>query len=158
MPVICHELLISAPIEKIHDALTNIQGLSAWWTAAEFIENNIRFHFGGKYFKEMEISANDDRHVQWHCVAGANEWIGTTLSFTFDSQTKEELLAHHPEIAGQTEQQTGETITFLRFTHDNWRDHTPMFAECNYTWAIFLRSLKLYCETGFGKPYLNQHK
>jgi hypothetical protein len=62
-----------------------------------------------------------------------------------------------PEISGQIEQQINEESTLLIFHHDDWKDYTPMFAECNYTWGQFLRSLKLLCETGKGTPFPNQH-
>lgn len=45
-----------------------------------------------------------------------------------------------------------EQVTWLVFHHDDWKDYTPMFAECSYTWGQFLRSLNLFCETGKGRP------
>ena len=38
------------------------------------------------------------------------------------------------------------------------QEYTNMYAECNYTWGQFLRSLKLLCETGKGRPYPYQHR
>jgi hypothetical protein len=75
--------------------------------------------------------------VKWRCQKGHEEWIDTTISF--------ELQPH----------QKGTT---LFFHHDGWKDHTPVFAVCSYDWAIFLRSLKVLCETGNGYPYPNHNK
>jgi hypothetical protein len=96
--------------------------------------------------------------VKWVCMKGADEWIGTTLSFELLSGTKEKLLNNHAEISDQVQQDTSShTGTLLIFHHDDWKDYTPMFAECNYTWGRFLRSLKVWCETGKGTPWPNQH-
>jgi hypothetical protein len=97
--------------------------------------------------------------IQWHCIHGADEWVGTTISFKLYPGSKTFLLTEHPEAAGQAEQlQSDNGGTLLVFEHDNWKDYTPMYAECNYTWGQFLRSLKLYCETGKGRPWPHQHR
>lgn len=97
--------------------------------------------------------------VKWICIAGAEEWIGTTISFELRQGDKETLLNLHPELKDQIQQQGyfGQG-TLLIFHHDDWKEYTPMFAECNYTWAQFLRGLKLLCETGKGHPWPNQHR
>lgn len=155
-----HELLISAPLDKIVTAITTQHGLSSWWTKTEMLPEHgaIRFHFGERYFKEMKIVQSGFPQIEWQCIAGADEWIGTTLSFQIESEEKDLMLATHPEVAGQMVQQNTNSPALLLFQHENWRAQTPMFAECNYTWAMFLRSLKSYCETGIGKPFPNQHK
>lgn len=163
MPNIHHELLIGAPAEKIYSALTTREGLSAWWTpgtnATPELDSIARFPFGPDYFKEMKIiELKPFTRLTWNCIAGTGEWIGTTLSFQLHSGDKRTTLVSHPEIAGQVEQQQRfDKGTVLIFHHDNWKEYTPMFAECNYTWGQFLRSLKLLCETGKGRPWPNQH-
>jgi uncharacterized protein YndB with AHSA1/START domain len=142
MPNIRHELLIGAPAEKIYNAITNQEGLSAWWTpdtkAKSECNSVARFAFGPEYFKEMKIAElQPSGLVKWICITGDDEWLGTTISF---------------------ELQTGDKETLLIFHHDDWKEYTPMFAECNYTWGQFLRSLKLLCETGKGRPWPNQHR
>lgn len=72
--------------------------------------------------------------------------------------TDELLKTYGLEVRDQIQQQKkGEKVTLLIFHHDDWREYTPMFAECSYTWAQFLKSLKLFCETGKGRPWPNQH-
>jgi uncharacterized protein YndB with AHSA1/START domain len=162
MPHIHHALLIEAPVETIYDALTTQEGLAGWWTpdatAKPEINTVARFPFGPDYFKEMKVTALiPSRQVTWTCIAGAEEWVGTTLSFELQAGDKAALLRSHPEVAGQLEQLRGDQATLLIFHHDDWKAYTPMFAECNYTWGQFLRSLKLFCETGKGRPWPNQH-
>jgi hypothetical protein len=61
-------------------------------------------------------------------------------------------------MSGQLQQQRDiNKGTLLIFHHDDWKAYTPMFAECSYTWGQFLRSLKLLCETGKGRPWPKQH-
>jgi uncharacterized protein YndB with AHSA1/START domain len=162
MPHIRHSLLIEASAEKIYKAITSQEGLSAWWTpnstAKEEVNSIARFPFGNNYYKEMKITAlNPSKLIKWNCIKGDAEWVGTNISFTLIASNKKNLLESNPEILGQIEQQNNDEGTMLIFHHDDWKYYTPMFAECNYTWGQFLRSLKLLCETGKGKPWPNQH-
>lgn len=163
MPDIRHELLIGAPADKVYTAITSQQGLSAWWTPDAIVkpmrDSIARFPFGQEYFKEMKITElKAPEWVKWICLAGADEWIDTTISFDLRSGDKESLLNSHPEVGGQMQQQRNDIVTLLIFGHNDWKAYTPMFAECNYTWGQFLRSLKLFCETGKGRPWPYQHR
>jgi uncharacterized protein YndB with AHSA1/START domain len=163
MPNIRHEVLIGASAEKIYGALTTQDGLSGWWTpgakAKPERDSVARFAFGPDYSKEMEITELESgKQVKWTCVKGAEEWIGTTIAFELQPGDRKTLLASHPELKDQIQQQTSGDGTLLILRHDGWKEHSPMFGECNYTWAQFLRSLKLLCETGKGRPWPNQHR
>ncbi|KIC93611.1 SRPBCC family protein [Flavihumibacter solisilvae] len=163
MPDIRHEVLIAATAESVFDAIARQEGLAAWWTPHTIAKPEpgsvSRFTFGSGYFKEMEvIELKSGELVKWLCVAGASEWIGTTISFKLQAGSRESLLNSNPEAQDQIQQaiETG-NVTLLSLQHEGWKEYTPMFAECNYTWAQFLRSLKLFCETGKGRPWPNQH-
>lgn len=164
MPNIHHEVLIAAPAENVYHALTTQEGLSGWWTpqttAVPEVGTVARFAFGSNYFKEMKIvDLRPFERVGWRCVAGAEEWIGTTLSFQLQSGDEKHLLGVHPEAAGQIQQKVNDGLsTILTLRHDSWAGYSPMFAECSYTWAQFLRSLKWFCETGTGRPWPHQHQ
>jgi len=163
MPNVLHELLIGAPAEKIYSVITTEEGLSAWWTPGSTAKTEVgsvaHIPFGTEYFKEMKIiELKPSELVKWNCIAGVDEWIGTSLSFKLESVDNRTLLNSHPEIGGQLQQQRDfDKGTVLIFHHDDWKAYTPMFAECSYTWGQFLRSLKLLCETGKGRPWPNQH-
>jgi uncharacterized protein YndB with AHSA1/START domain len=163
MPNIRHEVLIAAGAEEVYNAVTSQKGLSAWWTpdvkANPDLNSIARFGFGTVYFKEMRITGLQPfKKVEWLCITGADEWVGTAISFELQSGDKDVLLKDRPELTGQIEQQEKREGTLVIFHHDNWKEYTPMFSECNYTWAIFLRSLKLLCETGKGRPWPDQHR
>ena len=163
MPNIHHALLIGSPAEKVYGAISSQEGLSAWWTpdtsAKAELNSVARFPFGADYFKEMKIvELKPFELVKWNCIEGADEWIGTTISFKLLPRDKETFLNSHPEMKGQIEQQMNDKGTLLIFHHDDWKEYTLMFAECSYTWGQFLRSLKLLCESGKGRPWPNQHR
>ena len=163
MPNIHQSLLIGAPADAVYRALTTQEGLAGWWTpeakAVPEVNSIARFPFGPSYFKEMKVVAlTPSKLVKWECLKGADEWIGTTLSFALEPGDKKALSGAHPEQQGQLQQAKAEQQTLLIFEHDGWKAYSPMFAECSYTWGQFLRSLKLLCETGKGRPWPNQHR
>lgn len=162
MPNICQEVLIGASAGEVYNALTTQRGLQGWWTPdakAEAKRDSIaRFPFGPNYFKEMKITELEpDKKVRWTCVHGVDEWIGTVLSFELHAGDKRWLLSSRYELGGQIQQSKHESGTLVVFSHNDWKAYTPMFAECSYTWGQFLRSLKLLCETGKGRPFPYQH-
>jgi uncharacterized protein YndB with AHSA1/START domain len=164
VPNIRHELLIEASAEDIFKAITTQEGLSGWWTPGVTAKPErgaiARLPFGAKYHKEMRIEElTPPKLVRWTCLAGEDEWIDTRLSFEIEGGGAEALNRSHYEIAGQVAQvKDPAKATLVVFRHQGWREESPMFGECNYTWGQFLRSLKLYCETGKGNPFPNQHR
>lgn len=157
-------IFIGAPLVKVFDSITTQQGLSGWWTpnvtAAPVQGSVARFGFGPTYVKEMLIdSIVPPKMLRWHCVAGAEEWVGTVLTFQLAAGNKSDLMHIHPEARGQIVQAEGTSSgTVLQFAHTDWRYASLMFAECSYTWGRFLRSLKLLCETGRGLPSPHEHR
>jgi len=139
---ICHHLLIEAPVEKVYGALTTQEGLAGWWTPETTAKPEVgsisRFAFGPDYFKEMKVGElKPYSKVKWLCVKAFEEWIGTTITFELEPHQKGSTLYVH---------------------HDGWKAYTREFAACTYDWAMFLRSLKLLCETGKGLPYPDQYR
>jgi len=162
MANIHHQLVIGATAEKVYNAITTQEGLAGWWTpeatAKPAIDSVARFPFGPDYAKEMKIvELKPSALVKWNCIKGVDEWVGTNLSFQLHPGDKNTLSRSFPEVGGQIAQSKFETGTLLLFHHDDWKAYTTMYGECNYTWGQFMRSLKLYCETGKGRPWPNQH-
>jgi uncharacterized protein YndB with AHSA1/START domain len=116
MPAIHHALLIGAPVENVYTALCSQEGLSAWWTpgtkATAEMNTVARFPFGADYFKEMKvIELKPNELVKWNCISGADEWIGTTISFKLLFGDNGTFLKSHPEMNGQIEQQENDKAT-----------------------------------------------
>jgi uncharacterized protein YndB with AHSA1/START domain len=137
MADILHMLLIDAPVERVYRAITEQEGLAAWWTSqavAEPVEGSIaKFAFGDRYHTSMRVEGLDPlREVRWECIAGDEEWVGTKIVFRLEKKGDQ---------------------TLLRFRHTGWREMTEFYASCNYNWGFYMRSLKVYCETGKGEPF-----
>ncbi len=138
MPDIRHRVVMSAPLDQVYSAIATKEGLSDWWTrdgvrgqSAE--GSTIEFYFGQpEPAAVMEVTRLDtDGQVSWSCVGGADEWIGTRLSFALTPKDDE---------------------TVVLFTHADWRDPSDFMAHCSARWAYFLLSLKSLVETGKGTP------
>jgi uncharacterized protein YndB with AHSA1/START domain len=140
MTAIKHLLVIKSSPEKIYSAITTNEGTAKWWTEQSEIGNKVGdiniFDFGDRYHNEMIIiNLIPNKKVEWECLVGDKEWIGTKLIFEIEEKDKNSV---------------------LKFTHVNWREETDFFASCNYHWGYYMRSLKQFCETGKGNPFQNE--
>lgn len=138
-----HDILHTLPIQgkprKIYDALTTQDGLRAWFTRFTMAEPTIgnvnRFGFAGQVQFEMRVDElTPGEYVEWTCLTGHPEWENTRLTFR---------LQPHPD---------NKKITLLHFAHQGWKTTEGYYANCNYDWAQYLRSLKLHIEQGKGTP------
>ena len=139
MPDIRHRVVMSAPLEQVYDAVATVQGVSDWWTRdgvrGESAEGSkLEFYFGSPDpAAVMEVTRLDPAgYVAWQCVDGADEWVGTTL--TFDLKVVDE-------------------DTAVLFTHAGWEEPSEFMAHCSARWAYFLLSCKQLVETGTGTPF-----
>ncbi len=142
MADIRHKVAIQAKPNIVYKAIASEVGLRGWWTpdatAKKEVGSTLRFGFGPTYFKEMKVlSLMPNEKVEWKCISGTDEWIGTIIRFDISKE---------------------EDRSVLYFAHKNWDQQTEMFSQCSYDWAMFLRSLKQYCERGKGLPFPNQHQ
>src|ERR1700722_13741713 len=106
MPNIRERLLIGATPKHVYAALTTEEGLASWWThntKASPEQNTIaKFGFKPPYVKEMKIAELEpEKRVVWKCQKGADEWVGTTLTFELESGEKHSFLKAHPEKSDQ---------------------------------------------------------
>lgn len=132
-----HIQYVNVPVSTVYAALTTEKGLAEVWTRELSFEARLgavnTFSFGDEAPTLMEISElSPDRKMVWRCVASDPEWGGTHVSF---------------ELA----ESGGKTAVVLR--HTDWREVTEFYRFCNYNWAIFLFSLKRYCEEGVGMTF-----
>ena len=139
MPDIRHRVVISAPLQRVYEAVATTKGLSAWWTRdgvrGESGEGSkLQFFFGQpEPAAVMEVTRLDpEGHVGWNCIEGADEWVGTTLAFDLADKENE---------------------TVVLFAHAGWRSPSEFMAHCSARWAYFLLSLKSLLETGRGTPF-----
>ncbi|GHJ43594.1 activator of HSP90 ATPase [Catellatospora sp. TT07R-123] len=121
--------------DDVYQALTTIDGLSAWWTRDTTGDTEtggviaFRFPPGGFDMKVVELVPG--KRVKWEVVDGPAEWIGTHVSFDL--------------------RQDGD-YTIVLFEHRGWADQVEFMYHCSTKWATYLLSLKQLLETGQGAP------
>lgn len=147
MADIAHKIGFKAPINKVYNALTTLDGLAGWWTentkGEAQVNGNIVFTFtnpqgdviGAMNFKVIGLEPN--KKVHWKCMDGPGDWINTEVTFDLSEQD-------------------GQTI--LLFGHRKWAEQTESMAHCSMKWAVFLLSLKDFVLKGKGQPAPNDLK
>jgi len=131
-----HTIGIRVGTDAVFEAITSQKGLRGWWTrqaiAAPELGGLNEFPFAsGDYNAMLVMAFEPGRRVEWECVKGSPEWVGTNVVF---------------------EMEPSDDGTVLTFTHADWRSDTPFFRMCRKAWEWYLASLKQYCETGMGTP------
>jgi uncharacterized protein YndB with AHSA1/START domain len=138
-----HRVGIAAPAERVYEALATREGLSGWWTrdvrGESEVGKQLAFYFGGtEPAAVMEVTALvPGRRVAWRCVAGPEEWVGTT--FTFDLQDSADEIA-------------------IAFTNAGWREPIEFMHHCSTKWAYFLLTLRASLQGGKAAPYPDDEK
>lgn len=137
MAEIRHLLHINAPVDKVYEALTTIDGLSNWWTKQTSgrteVGGIIQFGFGGGLSTDMKVTGmKKNESVDWECVAGFPDWVGTKIRFTLG---------------------TGDGKTKVLFEHYDWRESNEFFAGCSFSWGRYMESLRQLCQTGKGESF-----
>ena len=138
MKAIHHVLTVAASPEQIYGALSTLEGLTGWWTTRVSgdaqVGGVIHFTFDGEFDPEMKVTALEPgSRLTWESVGGPMNWDGSTFEFTLE-QT----------LAG----------TLVRFWQRYGRPLADdAFGIYNYNWGYYLESLRLFCETGRGKPF-----
>ncbi len=142
MPDILHKVGIkSSSPGAVYQALTTLDGLSAWWTTDTQGESTVggvlQFRFGDGGFDMKVLELDPGKRVLWQVIDGPEEWIGTRISF---------------DLA-----QRGDWTTVL-FKHAGWKEPVEFMHHCSTKWGVFLLSLKALLETGKGSPWPNEIK
>jgi uncharacterized protein YndB with AHSA1/START domain len=133
MREIIHSVEVAADAEVLDEAITTREGLSQWWTKkVEKDGDRIRFTFEKGFNPVMRV----EQHEPGKVVAWSTEsepWTESSIRF---------------ELA-EREGKTG-----VLFRHQ-YAHELPdeMFGVFNFNWAYYLESLRLFCETGSGKPF-----
>jgi|SRR5579859_1682845 len=138
MPDILLELTIAATPDKVFQALTEPQGLEAWWTTHIAAEPKVGsavqvFFRGGQPVIKMQIGTLEPgRKVVWDILERVAGWGGS--QFAWDLSLVE----------------TGTKVLFAY--RDILASAATNLPSLAYAWAVNLTSLKDYLEKGKGNP------
>jgi uncharacterized protein YndB with AHSA1/START domain len=136
MPDILHRVGMRTSAAKVYQALATTEGLSRWWitdTTGETHEGGIvKLRPDGDAYDMKVVASRPDDVVEWKCVSGPPEWIGTHVTFRLKTKGDE---------------------TYVLFTHAGWREPVEFMHHCSTKWALFLMSLKSWLERAEGRPH-----
>lgn len=130
MPDILHRVGIAAEPDRVHSALTTIDGIRGWWSSIASGGAGVggAFQFRENRLDVVEAAPN---LVRWHYSGPAEDWVGTEIRFRLVWRD------------GQT---------YVMFEHQGWREANEFMYHCSTKWATFLLSLKDLVEKGEGRP------
>ena len=141
---------LNAHPDKVFNALTS--KIPLWWT--EMFEGSsnqkdgiFTVRFGESIYKTMQVQEFvPNAKVVWYVkdsliaipeLKNQTQWIGTTIIWEMSSK---------------------DTTTQLELTHLGLTPEIECYDICTNGWQQFTASLKLYVETGEGKPFKEEKK
>jgi uncharacterized protein YndB with AHSA1/START domain len=127
-----HAVNVAADHAKVRDALTSVEGLKGW-TMAEVeggggVGSKWTLKYPGGPTFTWEVTAQNDDKIEWRCVAGPGDSVGTTASFELGK--------------------TPHGRVHLAFSHAGWPHQEGNFDKCNSLWGMMLHRLRTYVEKG----------
>ena len=128
-----HLLHINAPLNKVYEAIKDVENIKHWYTTdiVDNLDNTKTFKWG-----EMFLIAK--------CNEIQNEKI--TWEFLESSMPIESLFMTY-------ELSENEGKTRVRFTYGNFSEKSDFYANQNFSSAKYLESLRQYCQTGNGEAF-----
>lgn len=132
MPHILHQFPISAPPDAVFEAISSATGLNAWWakeTLANPVEGGIyQLNFGPQYNWQATATRYRPNHeFELTLTEAMPDWLGTRVRFLLYEK---------------------EGLTEVQFSHKGWPEESDHFRISSFCWAMYLRLLKRYIETG----------
>ena len=132
-----HLMHISAPVEEVFSALSDIKKLSQWYTTnvkGKFEKDEIItfefVNFAVFKFKVVVLIPNKSVHIE--CVE--SEWgnIGHVMKYDLE--------------------ENGEK-TRVRYSYNGFSEMDDAYANMNYSSGKYLESLRQFCQTGLGEAF-----
>lgn len=132
MPSILHDFVVHAPPERVYAAFATPAGLDAWWTlrssGAPDVGTTYELFFGDAYdWRGRVVRAEPARGIEWEITTADADWLGTRVGA--------ELTADGAS-------------TRVRFWHSGWTEASEHYRISSFCWAMYLRLLKRWVETG----------
>ncbi|MGC4103930.1 SRPBCC family protein [Ferruginibacter sp.] len=137
MADILHSFVIKAPLKNVFKNISTAKGLNQWWTldAKGKPELNEMFtlNFGPGYVWEAVVSkCIANKALEFQLTDADDDWIDTKVGFVLDDKK------------GSTQ---------VHFYHKGWPANNEHYRISSYCWAMYLRILKRYVESGEEVPY-----
>jgi uncharacterized protein YndB with AHSA1/START domain len=132
MPHIRHDFFIRSTPDKVFRAITTASEVDKWWSlecsGTPAMGGEYHLFFGEDWDWRARVSRYEpDSTFEWEMTVSMDDWIGTKVGFELS-----------PTDGG----------TKIRFYHSGWTEESEHFRISSYCWAMLLRLLKVYVETG----------
>jgi len=133
---IVHSIDIKTTPERLYEALSTRKGIAGWWTPDVKAEPTVgslnELSFMGTTLKFRVDRLEPARHVAWSSVDVPPQWENTQVLFDIT-----------PE----------DDMVNLKFKHAGFASLDGDFGITSYSWAQYVRSIKLLLEDGEGEPF-----
>ncbi|MGA2132671.1 MAG: SRPBCC domain-containing protein [Bryobacteraceae bacterium] len=132
MPDIFHDFPIRASAKQVFQGISTPAGLDTWWTERSSGEpvlgSEYDLWFGPQYnWRAIVTGCAPDTDFELRFTSADADWVGTRVGFTLVEN---------------------QGVTGVRFHHTGWPRETENYRGSCYCWAMYLRLLKRYVETG----------
>ncbi|HET6891670.1 MAG TPA: SRPBCC domain-containing protein [Pyrinomonadaceae bacterium] len=140
MPDIVHNFPIKAPADQVFQAISTPTGLDTWWTnrASGEPKEGAKYElwFGPDYDWRAVVSRFvPQTEFELELTDAHQDWLGTRVGFLLEENNG---------------------TTHVRFHHTGWPEANDHYQGSCYCWAMYLRLLRRYVETGEVVPYENR--
>jgi hypothetical protein len=142
---IVHELTIAAAPEAVYDALTTSEGMARWWGGdcdASLVEGQVATLPLDDENAAVRVDLTErPEAVQWECVQGPREWVGTTVAFRIEGRP--------PRLAPEAAPSVPDgPVSVVRFWHGGWAYEDGLLPRASFDWAMRLARLRHTLEAG----------
>jgi len=132
MPDIFHTFPISAPIEKVFEAVSTPAGFDKWWSKSSSgsaaMGEIFHFDFGPGYNWTAIVSKySPNKEFELTMQSSDRDWEGSKVGFILSEKND---------------------LTELQFYHTGWKENNEHYRISNFCWAMYLRILKRNLEFG----------
>ena len=135
------EIPVSAPVERLFDAIATVDGVRGWWTplvsGASHRGGTLRLEFEGmdEHVDLHVVACRRPTEVEWRVVehTSVDEWAGTRIRFDVSP--------------------AGEGASLLAFQHVGLSPKLECYDQCEAGWDHFLDSLVAFATQGQGAPF-----
>lgn len=137
MPDIFHTFQVKSTPTKIFAGFTTSAGLDNWWTKSSVedpqYDGVYTLNFGPQYiWKAMVTLYKEFEEFEIQFTEADPDWVGTRMAITLTDKIE---------------------ATEVSFSHTGWKENNGHFRTSAYCWAMYLRILKRYIESGEKVPY-----
>jgi uncharacterized protein YndB with AHSA1/START domain len=137
MMTLSHQIRISAPPDRVYEAISTRDGVAGWFSAN--LDGTIGVDgeallkaTGHEPFRWRFTELSPGSRLRWECTQGPGAAAGTAATFSLS-----------PTADGRTQ---------VDLDHDGFGESDPALATCNTLWGILLGHLKTYAETAVPSP------